>query len=108
MSHEPGAEAHVDAGDGGEGDGHFAGALSETGTVTVARGYWVGRQAALAAQLVQVANGELQHIGLLELGHAGFAVLLGQGTGHQVLELVQATVDPGTALSLQQGFRDLE
>ena len=56
---------------------------------------------------MQVADGEFQNIGLLQLGHTGLAVFGGQSAGHQIFELVQAPVDPGAALSFQQWLCNL-
>ena len=107
VGHEPGAESDIDTRNGGQGDGHFAGALGESGAEAVAGHDRIGRQTALTAQFVQVANGELQDVGLLQLGHAGLAVLGGQSAGHQIFQLIQAPVDSGAALSFQQWLGNL-
>lgn len=43
VGHEPGAERDIDAGNGSQGDGHFAGALGESGAEAIAGHYRIGR-----------------------------------------------------------------
>jgi hypothetical protein len=50
-------------------------------------------------QTVQVANGELQYVGLLQFAHIlSFSL---QGTNHQILQFVQTLVDPRPPLPFQ-------
>lgn len=59
----------------------------------------------LSLKLPQVSHGQLQDVGLLQLADA---LSLGlQGEHHQILQLVQAGVDPGSPLPLQQGLHHL-
>ena len=99
VRHEARAQRHVDARRGRQTDRHFAGALRESGAEAIRRRHRIGRQAALAAQLVQVAHRQFQHVGLLQLGHV---LALGhQRRSHQILQFVQAAVDARTALTFQ-------
>ena len=55
---------------------------------------------ALAAELVQVAHRQLQHVGFFEFGHV---LAFGrQGAAHQLFQFVQASVDARSSLSFQK------
>lgn len=99
VGHQAGAQLDVDSGSLGQAARHFVGGMCESSTEAVGIDDGVGGQALLAAQLVEVAHCQLKDVGLLQLGHV---LALGlQSCDHQVLELVQATIDASTALALQ-------
>jgi len=65
-----------------------------------------GGQAFRLLHLVQMPDGQLQDVGLLQLGHV--LTLSLESRGHDVLQLVQTLVDPGAPFSLQKRLHDLE
>lgn len=99
VRHQAGAQLDVNSGGLGQAAGHFVGSVCESGAEAVGIDDRVGGQSLLAAQLVEVAHCQLEDVGLLQLGHVlAFGL---QSCDHQVLELVQATIDAGTTLALQ-------
>ena len=59
----------------------------------------------VAVQLVQVTDSQFQNVGLLQLRQV--FPFGRQGGAHEILELVEAPVDPCATLPLQERFRDL-
>ena len=100
-----GAHGDVDPGDGGEEAGDLVGTGGESGPVPVNIDGRVGLEHLLSLELLEVADGELKDVGLLKLGD-GFSLML-ESMYHEILEVVQALVDPCPPLPLQQGFHDL-
>lgn len=85
---------------------HFLGALGEAVAepigVTVLRGE---SESPGGAQGVKMTHRELQDVRLLQLRHV---LALGlQGRHHQILQLVQAAIDPGAPLTLQHRLHHL-
>ena len=107
MRHEVGAELKVDSGNGGEEAGDLIGAGGEAGSEAVLVKGRVDVEHLLVLQLLKVLHGEFQHIGLLqfvEVGSFGFGL---KCEDHEVLEFVEALVDPGPALAFEQGLHHL-
>ncbi|CAA9995305.1 unnamed protein product [Nesidiocoris tenuis] len=107
VRHQFGAEADVDSGNGGEALGHFGGAVRVAGAEAVGvddrRG--AQRKALGFAQFVQVLNGQFQYVGLFQFADVlAFAL---QGCDHQLLQLVEAPVDPGSSFPFQHRFHHL-
>lgn len=102
MRHDALAQADVNVWNGGQHTRNLVGGVREAGTEAVVLNHWVAREPLLTFQFVQVANGELEDVGLLQFGDI-FALRL-QRDHHQFFELVQATVDAGATLSLQHGL----
>jgi len=87
--------------------GHFGGAVSESGAelVGVHRVDASQAESVVPLEFVQVPDREFQYVGFFQLTDVlAFGL---QRDHHQVLELVQAPVDPGAAFSFQQRFHNL-
>jgi len=87
----------------------FGGALAEA-RLKAALGALRAKGAVLGAwrlllQVVEVAHGQFEDVGLLQLGHV-FAFIL-QSCHHQLLQLVKTPIDSRPSLSFQQRFGDL-
>ena len=104
------ADSHVQSGGCGQISRHFGGAVGESGPEFVLRR--VGRRTAAAqskcltfSQLVQVADSQFQNVGFLQFGQI-FAFRR-QSRRHQLLQLVQTPVDPGTTFAFQHRLHNL-
>ncbi len=105
MAHEGGANGHIDTRDGGKTAAHFVGTGGEARAVAVHVQGWVGLKHPLPLELMHVADGELKDVGLLQLGN-GLPLRL-ESIDHEILEFIQALVDPGPPLPLQQWLHHL-
>jgi len=101
VGHQGGAEGHIHSGKGGQGAGHLIGCPDVSSTETLLGIGWSLLLGLL--QLAEMLHCDFQNVGLLELG----IPRLGNALGHQILQLVQALVDPGTTLPLQQRLHHL-
>ena len=104
VGHEEGAHSDVHSGRG-QALAHFRGAGCVASMEPVQVQGRVQGQHLLPLQLLQVADCQLQHISLLQLGDALSLSL--EGKHHEVLQLIQAGVDPRPPLPLQQGLHHL-
>ena len=101
VRHQPRPDGDVHAG-GGQAPADLRGAGCVASSVSVHVEAGVHCQHLLPLQLPQVLHCELQHVSLLQLADA---LPLGlQREHHQVLQLVQAAVDAGAPLPLDQGL----
>lgn len=99
VGHQAGAQGDVDAGSLGKAAGHFVGGVCESSAEAISIDDGIGGQTLLAAQFVQVPDCQLEDVCLLQLGHVlAFGL---QSCDHEVLELIQATIDARTTLPLQ-------
>ena len=99
VTHQSGSNGDVNS-SGGQTPADLRGTLGVAGSEPVHVQGGVHCQHLLSLQLSQVLHGQLKHIGLLQLADA---LSLGlQGEHHQVLQLVQAVVDPGSPLPLDE------
>lgn len=94
VGHEAGSQGDVHSWSGGEAAGDLSGGMGEASPEAVS-----------PAKAAEVANCQFQYIGFLQLGDV---LALGlKGGDHQLLELVEAPVDAGSALPLQHGLHHL-
>jgi len=100
VGHELGAEVDLDSGHGGQEPADLRGAGGVAGAESVDVESGVGLKHLLTLQLLEVSDGQLEDVGLLQLGD-GLAFGLESGD-HQVLEVVQALVDPGSSSPLEE------
>ena len=99
VTHQSGSNGDVNS-SGGQTPADLRGTLGVASSEPVHVQGGVHCQHLLSLQLSQVLHGQLKHIGLLQLADA---LSLGlQGEHHQVLQLVQAVVDPGSPLPLDE------
>lgn len=105
VGHEVGAQRDVQTGRGGQAPGHLGRAARVTGPEPVHFGYRVTGQPLLPAQLMQMPDRQFQYVGLFQFAHV-FALGL-QSDHHQLLEFVQAPVDPGATFAFQHGLHHL-
>ena len=98
VGHEEGAHSDVHSGRG-QALAHFRGAGCVASMEPVQVQGRVQGQHLLPLQLLQVADCQLQHISLLQLGDALALVL--KRVHHQLLQLVEALVDASPPLPLQ-------
>lgn len=104
MGHQLGTQVYVDTGGRRQALGHLLGAGGETSAEPVRFRTRIRRQALLALQLLEVGDRQFQNIRLFQLGDV--LAVGGQCRNHQLLQLVQAAVDPGPPFSLEHRLHD--
>jgi len=105
MRHQLGAESDVDTGGSGQATADFVRTVRVAGPKAVGVDHRVRRETLLTLELVQMTHRQLQDIRLLQLRHV--LAVTGQRGHHQILELVQATVDARSTFALQHRFHHL-
>ena len=105
VGHEGGAHGDGNTRDGGKAAADLVGTGGEAGAVAVHVQGRVGLEHPLPLELLHVADSELKDIGLFQLGD-GLPLRL-KSIDHEILELIQALVDPGPPLPLQERLHHL-
>ena len=105
VRHQPGSHFDLNSGNGGQELADLSGARGVSGGEPIHVDGRIGLQHPLALQLLKMADGQFEDVGLFEAGD-GLAFGL-EGEDHQVAEVLEALVDAGSALPLDEGLHDL-
>lgn len=104
IGHQLGAQMNVDSG-GRQNSGDFFGAVCVASSEPIGFHGGIGEETLLALEFLKMSHGDLQNVGLFQLGDV--LLVHGQGGDHQLLELVQAPVDAGPTFPFQQRLHHL-
>ena len=104
MTHESGTHDNINSGDGGHESGDFGRTSGVSGTIAIHVQARISLQLLLSFQFLQMSYCQFEDIGFFQFGN-GFAFGL-QGKNHQILEVIETLVDPGSPFSFKQRLHD--
>ena len=113
VGHEACTEMDVHSFQGAQAPAHLRGTLGEAGLESIDRmalavAVTRDEKSVLRLEFPEVLHSQLEDVSLLQLLSVLSLGLRLKGSDHEIFELIQATVDASSSLSLKQGFHHLQ